>query len=176
MQGTVLRRGGLAILIFLAIGVAGLSGQVTNGSFETNGGVGTSIFAGWTVTDQAGGDGSCRSDGDVAAFGFPVQRRPGKLCGDDGPGGPGSHLLYQNIAVPATGGSCPSTSSSTTRMVRFGPESGDLDFNVFPNQARVDIMTTASPVDDVGAGVLQNVYIRIRATPRPADIPRSRLL
>src|ERR1700693_592373 len=161
MQRTVLRRGGLAILIFLAIGVAGLFGQVANGGFETN--IPPNTFASWTVADQAAGSGSlCVQTGTgspLNAFAVPAPTE-GSFAAMTDQGGPGSHILYQNIAVPATGGTLTFDIFIQSFAAFANPSPETLDFNVFPNQhTRVDIMTTASAVDDVGAGVLQNVFM-----------------
>jgi hypothetical protein len=163
MQRVVLRRSGLAILIFLAIGVAELFAQVANGGFESNGGAGTTIFTSWTVADQPGGTGSWYVQTGTAsplnAFLVAAPTEGSFAAMTDQPG-PGSHILYQNIAVPATGGTLTFDIFIQTFAPFANPSPETLDFTVSPNQhARVDIMTTASAVTDVGAGVLQNVFL-----------------
>ena len=100
MPSTVFRRGAMAILILLAVGVATLSGQVANGGFESNGGVGTSVFTSWTVVDQPGGSGSwyVQTGTGSPLNAFPVPRADrGDVRGDDGPDGSGvAHPLSEH--------------------------------------------------------------------------------
>ena len=125
-------------------------GPILNGSFETG------DFSGWktvgpdlyvysgTITPNTGFTVLAPPDGTYAAV-------------TDGNGGT-IGILYQNIAIPASG----SLTLSATVYVEnqaadyiIGP---GLD-TVEPNQQmRVDIMDPTYPVDDVGDGVLLNLF------------------
>ena len=145
-----------------------VSGQVVNGSFETNGGAGTSVLDGWTVVNQAGGGGSwyAQTAGASPINGFTVQApTQGAFAAMTDMTGPGSHILYQDIAV-----SSPGTLSFDIYINSYAPivvpNPATLNYTVTPNQhARVDIMNPTAPVTDVGAGVLQNVFITNTGSP-----------
>jgi hypothetical protein len=136
---------------------------VAHGGFEQNGGAGTNVFTNWTETDQTGGSGSffvqtgtSSPPPNVITVPPPPQ---GTFSAMSSQSGGGSHLLYQTITIPQA----PSVRFSARVYVHnqasaFSTPS-TLDYTVSPNQqARIDIMTTASPVTDVGAGVLRNLY------------------
>lgn len=136
---------------------------VQNGGFESNGGAGTSTFANWTVVDQAGGSGSYFVQTGTTApplnpITVPVPPQ-GTFAAMSSQSGPGSHILYQDIAIPA------GTSVQFSALVYVNNQAAafatpaSLDYTVSPNQqARIDIMDPAAPVDSVTAGVLRNVY------------------
>jgi len=135
---------------------------VLNGGFETNGGVGTNVFTDWTVENLFGGTGDWLVQTGVASplNGFPVDPPPeGTFAAMTDQGGPGTHVIHQVLAVPAAGVilTC-QVYVNNQAGVYFNP--GSLDFNVGPNQhTRIDVMDPAAPIDDVGAGVLLNVFI-----------------
>jgi hypothetical protein len=78
---------------------------VVNGSFETNGGINTNTFTGWTEADQAGGSGSIYAQSGTTppppAPGTVPAPPLGSFAAMSSQGGPGSHVLYQNISIPA---------------------------------------------------------------------------
>jgi hypothetical protein len=85
------------------------TGTVTNGGFETNGGAGTSSLSGWSIIDQAGGspDGSWYAQTGTTSpvSSFTVQAPPaGSFAAMTDQTGAGSHVLYQEVTVPASGG------------------------------------------------------------------------
>jgi len=136
---------------------------VLNGGFESNGGAGTNIFNDWTVENLFGGVGDwlVQTGTTSPLNGFPVDAPPeGTFAAMTDQGGPGSHVLHQVLAVPAAPAvilTC-QVFVSNQAGVYFTPAT--LDFNGEPNQqARIDIMNPAAPIDDVGAGVLLNVFI-----------------
>ncbi len=71
----------------------------------------------------------------------------------------GMHILYQDVVIP-------DGASGNLKLVFWlenyftsYADPGTLDHNVIPNQqARIDIMDPAAPVDDVGTGVLLNLF------------------
>src|SRR5438132_197835 len=146
------------VLAALALLLLGITGQaradtelIINGGFEAG-------FAGWTVTDQAGGSGSWFTDTTTSSplSGFPTPGPAGGLVyALTDQGGPGSHALTQSFTV---------TPGSTVKLnfdmfsndqdggpfVPGGPS--DLDYTVSPNQhARVDNLTAGvSAFDTTG--------------------------
>lgn len=135
---------------------------VLNGGFESNGGVGTNVFTDWTVQNLFGGTGDWLvQTGTVSPLnGFPVDAPPeGSFAAMTDQTGPGTHVLHQVLAVPAAGVilTCQVYVNNQAGMYF---NAGTLNFNGAPNQhARIDIMDPAAPIDDVGAGVLLNVFI-----------------
>jgi len=146
---------------------------VLNGGFEANGGVGTNIFTNWTVESLFGGTGDWLVQTGTASplNGFPVEAPPeGSFAAMTDQTGPGTHVLHQVLAVPAA------PAVILTCHVYVNNQAGayftpaTLDFNGAPNQqARIDIMNPAAPIDDVGAGVLLNMFITNPGA--PAVIP-----
>jgi hypothetical protein len=147
---------------------------VINGSFEVNGGPASPVFVGWENYNQPGGD----QNGFRVQTGtlspppgvFPVPPPPdGLFAAMTTQLGPGTHIISQVITLPPNG-----NGQLFFRLfignragVFFSPPS--LSFTVFPNQQfRMDVMDPAAPIDDVGAGVLLNVY-----QTRPGDPPVS---
>lgn len=135
---------------------------VINGDFENNGGVGTQTFTGWTVFNQVGGAGSVYVQTGTAApppNALVVSAPPlGNFAAMTAQSGPGSHILYQDIAIPA---GVTASFSARVEVRSSAPLStkASLDYTVANNQqARVDIMNPAAPLQDVGAGVLLNVF------------------
>ncbi len=134
-----------------------------NGSFETNGGAGTNVLGSWTVVDQAGSDGSwlAQTGTLTPTSGNTVPAPPdGAFAAMSDQEAEGSHILYQDVTVPA--GAVFKVDlfylNSAADFSVPGPET--LDYTVTPNQHfRIDIMSTSAPVDDVGAGVLRNIFI-----------------
>jgi hypothetical protein len=129
---------------------------VANGSFESNDGF--TSFADWG-TFNAGVGAVFAQTGTTTPFtGFPV---PSPTDGDyaamTDQDGPGLHIVYQDVTV------------GTNEELQFDLYLGNLAGAYFapntfsfvgePNQQfRVDIMDPSAPIDDLGAGVLANVY------------------
>ena len=144
------------ILVFSLSGAALAAELVVNGGFETG------DATGWTAVNMGsgGGDFFIMSGTTTPINSFTVLPPPdGTYAAMTDQLGAGTHILYQDIAVPAGG----STQFSATIYLNnqagawiIGP---GLDSTTTPNQQfRVDIMNPAAAADDVGAGVLMNVY------------------
>lgn len=136
---------------------------VQNGGFEVNGGTNTSTFSGWTVVNQASGSGNfyvqtgtTSPTGTTSTVPAPPQ---GAFAAMTSQTGPGSHIIYQDIAIPAG-----ATATFSARVFVGNSASSfatptSLDYTVSPNQqARIDIIDPAAPVTDVGTGVLLNLF------------------
>lgn len=138
-----------------------LRSHVVNGSFERNGGVGSNVFAGWTVVDLPGGTGSWFVQTDAASplNGFIAFTPPGGLfAAMTDQFAPGTHILYQDVRVPA-GQSTLSFKVSLFNQagVYFAPHT--LSSERVPNQQfRMDIMAPGAKVDGLGSGVLRQVF------------------
>lgn len=80
--------------------------------------------------------------------------------------GAGRHILYQDFQVPDQGGSLSCDVYVLNQAEAYSvPASGSLDPAINPNQHfRVDLMDPGAPVDDVGSGVLRNLFLT-----RPRD-------
>lgn len=145
-------------------GAQAVASLLANPGFETNGGVGTSSFAGWTVVDQQGGSGSWYVQTGVESP-LSSQAVPpppeGSFQAMTDQYAPGSHVLYQDVAIPAGGARL----SFFLTIQSFGPitvpdpPTLDISDGDVPNQQfRVDVMDPAADAFDVGSGVLMNVY------------------
>jgi hypothetical protein len=125
------------------IGAARLN-AVANGLFEAG-------LRGWTVVDQPGGSGSWFSQlGAGAPFSglpHPAPVDPPQALSDQL--GAGSHILYQDVTVPAHGGRLTfDLSVDNWAGEYFTPPT--LDFTVVPNQQfRADIISPSDPLDTV---------------------------
>jgi hypothetical protein len=146
--------GVLASTLVLA-GSAGAHG-VTNGSFETGN------FTGWTVENWPGGSGDwfVYSGTESPINDFLISAPPDGIYGAvTDQGGPGSHVLYQN--VPASFGAVLTFDVYYENWAGVFVTPDSLDpFGVGANQQyRVDIMNPAAPTFSVAPGdVLANVF------------------
>lgn len=86
--------------------VPGTGDVLLNGSFETNGGAGTNSFANWTVYNEPGFDGDfyVQTGTGSPENGFPVPPpTAGSFAAMSDQQGPGLHILYQDVFIPAAG-------------------------------------------------------------------------
>jgi len=156
----------VAALCLVAMPAFAASNLVVNGDFELNGGPGTNKLTAWVIADQAGSSGSWYAQ--TGAFPMP----PTERCSNESVAAPpsgfaamsnqsfkGSHVMYQDIALPAL-----ATKITLTYDLFIYTHGGfanqpTLDFNILPNtQFRADVVDPAAPVADMGSGVLMNVY------------------
>ncbi|MDA8017406.1 MAG: hypothetical protein MPN21_08135 [Thermoanaerobaculia bacterium] len=140
-----------------------------NPSFEMNGGVGTNVFTDWTVVDVPGSIGGLPS-----AFGSIVAQTgvtsPVSSSAVEAPTdgtfsamadatGPSASLIYQDFVVPS-GTTTVRCDVYINNQAGVFINAGTLDWEAVANQhARLDIMDPLAPDDDVGAGVLLNLFI-----------------
>jgi hypothetical protein len=135
--------------------------HVVNGSFERNGGVGSNVFAGWTVFDRPEDSGSWFVQTDAASplNGFIAFTPPaGQFAAMTDQTGPGVHILYQDVKVPRGRSTLSFRMSLFNHAVDyFAPNTFRIDRE--PNQQfRVDIMAPLARVDGLGQGVLRRVF------------------
>lgn len=139
-----------------------------NGSFEANGGAGTNILDDWTVISLPGSINGLPGLGDWFAqtgTGSPLNDFPvdaptdGSFAAMTDTTGAGSHVLYQDFAVPANGGDLSCDVYVNNQALDF-INAGNLDWEANANQhMRVDLMDPAAQIADTGAGVLANLFI-----------------
>ena len=152
------RIGLIGFIAFALAGQAPAQELITNGGFEAG-------FTGWTRVDQLGSDGtwSLQSGTVSPVNGFAVPAPTGGLnAAMTDSQGPGTHVLYQDFAVP------PSVSSATLTFDLyinnhavdfFSPASLDFSTAALNQQFRVDILTTSSdPFSLAPTDVLLNVF------------------
>lgn len=150
---------GLSLAIAAAVPVSAAE-LLTNGNFETG------TFAGWTVTDLAGGSGTWLIDtpgtttpisgiATSAAGGAPH----GSFYAVSDQTGPGTHVLSQSF-VWAGGGSLTLTFDMFANDSDGGPivNAAGLTHLAGANQhVRVDILSAAASVFDTGVGVVTSL-------------------
>lgn len=160
-----IRAGSLANTLSSLDAISTLSSPnvIVNGSFEDNGG----SLSGWTVFNEPGGSGTwfvqTGTTSPLIGFVVPAPTAGAHAAMTDQPG-PGSHVLYQDVTVPAGASVSFDLFIANRAGAFFTPAS--LSFMVFPNeQARVDIMTTASSVTSVTTGVIANLYQSVVGDP-----------
>lgn len=133
---------------------------VTNGSF-------TAGYSGWTTVNSGSGSWFLHGGGSVSGFAVPS---PPSLpfAAMTQQSGPGSHILFQDVVLPAQLCGTPQLSFNLFIGNRAGifyspptlSQSGGRN-----QQFRADIMSPSAPVADVGGGVLQNVYQTMPGNP-----------
>ena len=137
---------------------------ITNGGFELNGGAGSSAFTGWTVYNEVNGSGNwyVQSGTGSPLNGFTVQPPPeGSFAAMTDQGGGGTHILSQEFVVP-NGGANISFELFILNQAGAFYNNASLSHTQSPNQQfRADIMTPTSAIDDMGAGILQNLYVTL---------------
>lgn len=155
---------------------AGKPSPLFNGSFELNGGVVTNEFTGWTEVDLPNSSGSwlVQTGNTSPLNGFEVDHpTDGSFAAMTDQFGPGAHILYQDVRVPAHG---PAVLGFDVSFLNFAGEfvtPPTLSFETIPNQQfRVDVMDPSAPLDDVGSGVLLAVY-RTEAGDAPSSDYRT---
>ena len=157
----------LVLSAVLAVASQALAATITNGGFEAGN------FTGWTVANQAGGSGnwyvysnSSKPIESCTGSGAPQAPPQGSFAATSDQSNPGSHVLYQDIALEAGA----KHSLSFTLYYNntdgfFSPPS--LDYTVTPNQQyRVDIMKpSAAPFSVAPSDILETLYQTTSSSP-----------
>jgi hypothetical protein len=147
----------LSVLLVLAVPGAAHAAMIANGGFEAG------DSSGWTIFNQDGGFGDWFVYGGTSSpiNGFPIAAPPeGTFAAVTDQQGPGSHALYQDVALE------PGFAHVLSFYVYYVNRAGafatppSLDYNVFPNQQyRVDVLRPTAPVTSVAPGdVLAPVF------------------
>ena len=144
------------------------SNAIENGGFEANGGAGSTNLDAWGTYNEGSGGVFAQTGSESPISGFQVPVPPeGDFAAMADQTGPGLHILYQDVQVPAGATLGFDLYIGNRAEVFHSPPT--LSPSAFPNQQlRVDIMDPGAPLDDVGAGVLANVY-----QTAPGDPPES---
>jgi hypothetical protein len=102
----VARASCLGLAVFSVLGSAQAAELLVNGSFEQNSGAGSQGFTGWQSVSQARSSGGFvaqqGSKGAITPVAVPAPPDGAFALMSDQPG-PGSHVLYQDVAIPAGG-------------------------------------------------------------------------
>ena len=149
---------------------------LTNGSFELNGGVGTSLFTGWTVVDipflgnPPSGSWVAQSGTFAPLTGISTSApTDGSFAAMTDQFGPGGHILYQDVFVPH-GKPILSFDLYLANQAGVFATPDTLSPDGEPNQQfRVDIVDPNAPIEDLGSGVLRQVYRTEVGDPAFAD-------
>ena len=147
---------GLLVAVLALPGVS-IAATTANGGFEIGN------LSGWTVSNQDGsfGDWYVYSGISSPENGFAIPAPPeGIYAATTDQIGPGSHILYQDVALEA------GFHHTLSFVVYYNNQAGgfatppSLDFTVFPNQQyRVDILNAAAPLTSVApSDVLATVF------------------
>jgi len=143
------------VIVCVATGNAQAANVVNNGGFESG-------LSGWTRADQLGSDGTFAIQTGTASpvNGDTVPAPPeGLRAAMSDAQGPGSHVLYQDIVIPAV---VPSATLSFDVFVGnranafFTPSTLDFSTPALNQQARVDIL--AGGTDPFTVAGLQNAF------------------
>lgn len=147
----------VSVAAMLAFGGPATAASVANGDFETG------DLSGFTVANQAGGNGNWFSYSGTtspqtrAQIAAPPQ---GNFAATTDQNGRGSHILYQDIALEENAEHTLSFTLYYRNSARSFSTPDTLDYNVRPNQQyRVDILKpSADPFSVDPADVLDSVY------------------
>jgi hypothetical protein len=159
----------LAVVLTLAISGVSSAATVVNGGFENG------SFAGWTVVDQPGGSGSWFVySGTFSPFsGSPIAAPPeGTFAATSDQGGPGSHVLYQDIALEAGFSHVLSFDLYYNNQNGVFATPSSLDFTVIPNQQyRVDVLRAGADPFSVAPGDVLGTVFQTRVGDAPTLAP-----
>lgn len=138
---------------------------VNNGGFESG-------FAGWSRFDQLGSEGSFQLQSGTSSpinnLTVPSPRSGFNAAMTDSTAG-GTHVLYQDIAIPAVVGTSTLRFSlfiNNTATGFFTPGSLDWSTPTLNQQARIDILAAgADPLSVAPGDILQNVFLTTVGSP-----------
>ena len=164
----------LGIAVALAVPARSTAALISNGGFESG------TFSGWTVVNHGSGDWFVYDGALTPLNGFRIPAPPeGKFAATTDQRGPGSHILYQDVALEA------GFHHRLTFTVYYRNRNGafatpaTLGHNGPPNQQyRVDVLSPSAPVKSVAPGdVLATVFqtnvgdpARMAPTPTSFDL------
>lgn len=155
----------LAASLAVLVAFQARASLLVNGGFESG-------FTSWTRVDQVGSEGSFEPQtGTLSPLnGLPVPAPPeGTTAAMTDAFGPGSHVLYQDFQVPS---GLTSASLSFSLFVQnaaddfFAPDHLDFATPDLNQQARVDLLTSASDPFSVASGdILLNLFRTLPGDP-----------
>jgi hypothetical protein len=148
-----------------------VAATVINGGFETG------TFSGWTVVNQAGGNGSWYVYSNASSlppglcssfFAPPAPPPEGTYAATTDMSAPGSHVLYQDVALePNAKHTLSFILYYQSRAAFVSPSPPSLDYTVLPNQQyRVDVMKpSADPFSVAASDVLETLFQTTPSSP-----------
>jgi hypothetical protein len=153
----VLTAAAISLTTLLANTGVSSAATVVNGGFETG------TFSGWTVVNQqtSPGDWFVYTGTSTPFNGFPIPAPPeGTHAAVTDQSGPGSHVLYQDVALESGFNHALSFSIYYDNQAGFFATPQSLDPGVIPNQQyRVDVLRpTADPFSVAPGDVLATVF------------------
>lgn len=154
--------GALALTVFMftciLLAAQPSAGEILNGGFEAD----PVVLNDWTIFNQPGSSGSwyVQTGSTSPLNGFAVQPpTEGTQAAMTDMGEVGSYILYQDFVVPANADLAFDLYAKTQGAWSV-PDPETLDYTVPLNQhIRVDIMDPVAPIQDVGSGVLRNLFL-----------------
>lgn len=164
-----------------SLSASALTELVVNGGFEANGGPHSTALTGWSVVGGAFGAAFYADNGGgTPASGFGQPAVPaGSFAAIADEYGPSNMAMYQDVAIPANICSPLALSFMEWHANHAGQWSGNNLQPTYPNQhIRVDVVDPTAAIYDVGAGVLQPVYLSASPDPfiRNGYVPMSATL
>ena len=162
---TILVKALAVVVTSASLAVAAPIELVTNGDFETG------SFTGWTVTNQAGGEGDWFIDipgTNTPLSDFQTAANPagGSFYAVTDQPFIGTHSLTQTIVVPVGSQVILSFDYFVNDWSGAGPLGNVLDFNISPTQfATADILAAGAGPFDTGASVVANLLREGGGTP-----------
>ncbi len=146
-------------VLLCVVGTALAFNSLVNGSFEINGGVGTTNFAGWTEVDTGAGAWLVQT-GTTAPLSADVVPSPtnGAFAAMTTQEFISAQVLFQDFTVPQ-GALLRCDIFVQNQAPDFIVANADTLLTEPNQQARIDIMQTSSGPFDLGSAVLQNIFI-----------------
>ena len=142
---------------------------IGNGSFETE------SFPPWIFDSQGAGSWFVTNQSVAPLSGRPLQPpSDGLWQAVVDQTGPGRQILYQQFTIPAGHVAVLHLVYWYNNSAGVFSNAGNLGYLGVPNQhMRIDIMDSSAPIDDTGAGVLDNLFITNPGD--PADVTPTAL-
>jgi hypothetical protein len=142
------------------------SNLVLNWSFEDNAYDGATSFTDWSVYNDGSGAYYNWSGTVSPLSGYSVPSPTnGTYAAMSDQYGPGVHIVYQDVTIPAGGADLGFDLFIGNRASDFYMPN-TLDFNYYPNQQyRVDIVDPSAGILDLGSAVWANIYITATGDP-----------
>jgi hypothetical protein len=132
---------------------------VSNPSFENGATNNATSFASWSVYNAGSGAYYNRTGTTSPVSGYTIPSPPaGSYVAISDQGGPGTHILYQDVTVPAGGADLEFQLFIGNRAgAWYSPSS--LSYLTYPNQQfRMDVVDPTATVTNLGSSVWANIY------------------
>lgn len=144
---------------------------VVNGSFEINGGLNSTTFAGWQIFNSGNGKWYAQSGTNLMGFGVAAPT-DGNFAAMVTQSGPGSHIMYQDVAIPTAGATLEFDVFVANRARSFVTPNFLLHTQGSIQQFRMDIVQTSASVTTLNAS---DVSVYRTNVGDPANSPYRRI-